>query len=152
LLITFAITDPPRFIYSLTADDFDQVLQAACQEGVRRLARTLTAESVSDLVQRDADDLRAALSAEIESYGATINRVHIPAARPPEEFVRLEEARRFAVAQRAEQAERQASAEQHQRAEEALARLRVTARVERERAELESRIQQAEAQRRVAEL
>src|SRR5215469_8991636 len=36
-LATFTIVDPYRFIFSISTDDFDQVLQASCQEALRSL-------------------------------------------------------------------------------------------------------------------
>ena len=39
-LVTFNIVDPFKFVFSISADDFDQVFQAACQDGLRHLVRT----------------------------------------------------------------------------------------------------------------
>lgn len=36
-LVTFAISDPYRFVYNVSATDFDQVFQALCQDGMRML-------------------------------------------------------------------------------------------------------------------
>jgi regulator of protease activity HflC (stomatin/prohibitin superfamily) len=151
-LITFTISDPYRFVYSIAADDFDQVFQAACQDGLRKMVRHITSDQVIDLVQHDVIDLREALSAEVEAYGVTISKVVITYAQPPAEFMHSLEARQLAAVQQAEQAERQALAQRRQANTEALLRQEVIARVERERDQLQLRIQQAEARRRVVEL
>ena len=39
ILTTFSITDPYKFVYSISADDFDQVLQATCQDSLRSMVR-----------------------------------------------------------------------------------------------------------------
>jgi regulator of protease activity HflC (stomatin/prohibitin superfamily) len=144
-LITFTITEPYRFVYSISAADFDQVLQASCQHAMRAMIRGIPWDRVNDLAGREADKLRTALSASAESYGVTIVKVNIVAARPPAEFFRSEEARHLAILQRSEHTEHQALAERRQASEDALARQRAQARAEREREE-------AEARRKVAEV
>jgi len=151
-LITFTISDPYKFVYSIAADDFDQVFQAACQDGLRRMVRQITSDQVIDLVQHDVVDLREALSAEVEAYGVTISKVVITYAQPPAEFMQSLEARQLAAVQQAEQAERQALAQRRQADAEVLLRQEVIARVEREREQLQLKVQQAEARRRVVEL
>ncbi len=151
-LITFTISDPYRFIYSIAADDFDQIFQAACQDQLRQMVRRVTSDQVIDLVQRDMIDLREALSAQVEAYGVTISKIVITYAQPPAEFMHSLEARQLAAVQQAEQAERQALAQRRQADAEVLLRQEVIARVEREREQLQLKIQQAEAHRRVVEL
>ena len=48
-LLTFKIVDAYRFIYSISADDFDLVFQAACQDTLRTMIRQITADQVADL-------------------------------------------------------------------------------------------------------
>ncbi len=151
-LVTFSITDPYGFVYHISADDFDLVLQAACQDALRTMVRRIPLEQVADLTQQDFSELRARFSANVEAYGVTIMRVTITYAQPPVEFVRIQEARLLAILQRAEQAEQQALAQRRQADEETLAQQQVVAKVEQDRQALQAQIQQAEAHRRVVEL
>jgi len=151
-LITFSITDPYRFVYAITATDFDAVLAAASQDALRRMVRTLTWDQVSDLRKSETDTLRQALTDDVAAYGATITRVTITYARPPVEFLRSEEARQLAVLRRAEQAEEHTLAQRRQADEDDLEHQRTVARVERGREELLGLIQNAETRRGVVEL
>lgn len=151
-LVTFSITDPYRFVYHISAGDFDIVLQASCQDALRAIIRRIPLEQVADLAQQDLSELRARFSTNVEAYGVTIMRVTITFAQPPAEFVRIQEARLLAILQRAEQVEQQALAQRRQADEETLAQQQVVARVERDRQALQAQIQQAEAHRRVVEL
>lgn len=150
--ITFMVTDPYKFVYSISADGFDQVFQASCQDSLRSMVRMVTSDQVNDLAHQETAGLRESLSADVERYGITITKVNITEARPPTDFLRSQEARQLAVLQRAEQLEQQALAQRRQADQEALARQQVVARVEREREELQVQVQQAEARRRIAEL
>jgi hypothetical protein len=78
--------------------------------------------------------------------------VSITAARPPEEFLRSEEARQLAILQRSEQAELQTLALQRQADAEASERQKVVAQVERAREALQGQVQQAAARKQIAEL
>ena len=49
VLLTFRITRPEQFVFSISAPDFDQVCQAAGQDALRLLVRSTTAEHVLDL-------------------------------------------------------------------------------------------------------
>jgi regulator of protease activity HflC (stomatin/prohibitin superfamily) len=151
-LITFTISDPYRFIFRITADDFDEILLAACLDAIRGAVRRLPAEKIADLTRQETAKLREALNAEIESYGVTVNKINVTDARPPAEFLRSQESRQLAVFQRAEQAEKQALAQRLQADAESLARQQAIAQVEREREELQSQVQQAEMRKRLAEL
>jgi len=152
VLVTFTITDPYQFVYSIAANDFDRVLQGACQDALRGLIRRTPLSQIGDLQGQTTDDLRSAIDAVIMGHGATIRRVSITAARPPEEFLRSQEARQLAVLQRSEQAELQALALQRQADEEARERQKVMAQVEREREALQGQIQQAAARKQIVEL
>lgn len=151
-LITFVITDPYRFVFSITADDFDEVLLAACLDAIRAQVRRLPTEKIADLTRQETSALREALTAEVEPYGVTIRKINVTDARPPEDFLRTQESRQLAVFQRSEQTEKQALAERLQVDAEALARKRIIAEVEREREALRAQVQQAETRKRLAEL
>ena len=151
-LITFAITDPYRFVYNITADDFDQVLEASCQDALRSLVRQVTLDRVLDIDEAEMQTLSDALNAKTEAYGTTIRRVVVTAARPPLDFLRSEEARLLAIIQRAEQTERQALEQRRQADAELLARQQVMASIERDTELLRLQVQQAEARRKVIEV
>jgi len=150
--ITFAIQDPYAFVYRISPDGFDSVFQAACQDALRSMVRSVTSDQVYDLASAETAGLREALNADIAQYGVIITKINITDARPPAEFLASQEARQLAILQRREQEERQALAQQRQRDEEALARQQVVARVEREREQLQAQVAQAESQLSVAEL
>jgi regulator of protease activity HflC (stomatin/prohibitin superfamily) len=151
-LITIQIADPYRFVYNITAADFDAVLAASYQDALRRMVRSLSWDQISDLTRRESSDLRAELSDDVDAYGVMISKVTITYARPPTDFLLSEEARQLAVLQRSEQAERHALALQRQSDDDDLSRQRALARVAREREELQIQVQEAEAKRRVTEL
>jgi regulator of protease activity HflC (stomatin/prohibitin superfamily) len=151
-LLTFTIVDPYRFVFRISTDDFDQVLQATCQEALRALIRDTDVEEVMGLTERTTTDLRTAIGADMETYGIQIEKLKITYARPPEDFLRSQEQRQLAIVQRAEQAERQALAERRQADADTIEQQRLVARVARARDALQIRAQEAEANRRVAEL
>lgn len=151
-LVTFTIGDPYRFVYSISADDFDQVFQATCQDEMRALVRQIDSEQVMDISQRDLSEFQETLNADVQPYGINISRITIPFAQPPAEFMRSLETVKLAAVQRIEQAEQQALAKQRQADAEALMRQQVIARIERERDELQLLVQQAETRRQVVEL
>jgi len=152
VLVTFTISDPYRFVYSISASDFDQVFQAACQNTMRAMVRQISSDEVNNLTRQDTSELREALSKASDPYGVKIVKVNIIYALPPADFVRSYEGRQLALLQQAEHAEQQALAQRTQADKETLARQAVIARVERERQELQLQIQQAEIRRHVVEL
>ena len=151
-LITFSITSPYHFVYNISADDFDQIFQAICQDRLRALIRKITSDQVNELDQQNLSALQAELSAAVESYGVTVKKVTITYAQPPAEFMRSQEARQLAIIQQAEQTELQALALHRQNDLAELARLEVIARVDREREGRRELEEQAAAKRRVVEL
>lgn len=151
-LLTFAITEPYRFVYNITADDFDQVLQATCQDALRSMVRQVTLDRVMDIGQAETDALTEALNAKTQTYGAEIRRVVVTAARPPIDFLRSEESRLLAVIQRAEQAELQALEQRRQADADLLARQQILAHIDRESEQLRLQLEQAESRRRVIEV
>ncbi len=52
-LVTFTISDPYRFVYSVSASDFDQVFQAACQNTMRAMVRQISSDEVNNLTRQD---------------------------------------------------------------------------------------------------
>ena len=46
LLVMFTIADPYRFVYRISADDFDHVFLAACQDSLRQLVRSIPWQQV----------------------------------------------------------------------------------------------------------
>ncbi len=151
-LVTFSISDPYRFVYHISASDFDQVFQAACQNTLRAMVRQVSSDEVNSLTRQDTSSLRETLSAASEPYGVNIEHVNIVYAHPPADFVRSQEARQLALLQQEEQAEQQALALRRQTDEEALSRQAVLARIEREKEALQLQIQQAEIRKQVVEL
>ena len=151
-LITFAITDPYKFVYSISATDFDQVLQAICQDTLRSTVRQITTRQVIDMKRNELMPIVDTLNEDVEPYGVVIKKINVVFAQPPAEFMQTEEARLLAVFQRSEQAEKQSLLQQRQADAEVLARQEVIARVEREHETLELQYQQEEARRRVVEM
>ena len=99
-LVTFAITDPYRFVYNISADDFDLVFQAVCQEALRALVRGKPSGQVSDLAGQTMGTLREAIGATVAAYGVEVRTVVITFAQPPGSFVLAEEARQLAEIRR----------------------------------------------------
>jgi regulator of protease activity HflC (stomatin/prohibitin superfamily) len=142
-LLTFKIVDAYRFIYSISAADFDQVFQAACQDILRSMIRKINADQVADLKKQDMEPLIESLTTELESYGVTISKVSVTYAQPPADFVHSQEMRQLAVFQQSEQTEVQSLAKRRQADGEALARQRAEAEAENEEyrlAKLEERL------------
>ena len=112
--ITFSISAPHRFVFNISADDFDMVFQAVCQDTMRSMIRKIELDLVNDLVLQDLSGLRDTLNAEMEGYGVTIMRINFIAVQSPDEFMRSQEARKLALLHQAEQAETQALAVRRQ--------------------------------------
>ncbi len=151
-LVTFNIVDPFKFVFSISADDFDQVFQAACQDGLRHLVRSIGAEQVADLAKQDLSRFHEELGAEMESYGVQISKITVTFAQPSAEVMQSLEARQLASVQQAEQAEKQALAQRRQKDLEDLARQEVMARIEREKELLQLKIQEAKLRQQLVEL
>ena len=151
-LVTFNIVDPFKFVFSISADDFDQVFQAACQDGLRHLVRTIGAEQVADLAKQDLASFREELGAEMEAYGVQISKITVTFAQPSAEVMQSLEARQLASVQQAEQAEKQALAQRRQKDLEDLARQEVLARIEREKELLQLKIQEAKLRQQLVEM
>jgi regulator of protease activity HflC (stomatin/prohibitin superfamily) len=151
-LVTLNIVDPFKFVFSISADDFDQVFQAACQDGLRHLVRTVMAEQVADLAKQDLASFREELGAEMESYGVQVSKITVTFAQPSVDVMLSLEARQLASVQQAEQAEKQALAQRRQKDLEDLARQEVLARIEREKELLQLKIEESKLKRQLVEL
>jgi regulator of protease activity HflC (stomatin/prohibitin superfamily) len=136
ILITFSITNPERFVFTISAPDFDQICQATCQETLRLLVREKDSDEILDMGDADAERLRAAIGATLTTYGVEVIRVVVTHVLPPAEFVASRESRRLAAVQRSEEEERHALAVLRQSDQEALLRLKIAA--QREAIELEA--------------
>ncbi len=152
MLITFRITDPYKFVYNISAADFDQVFQAVCQDGLRSMMRHITVEQVVDLKKQDLNYMLEELSTAVASYGVTVTNLSVTYAQPPAEFMQSLEARQLAMLQQEEQKQRQALAKRRQTDSEELAMQEVEAEVERDKESIEIQIQRAEARLRLVEL
>jgi len=130
ILLTFRISQPERFVYTISAPDFDQVCQAACLDAVRQLIRRKDSDAILDLSADDEVALAADISEAIARYGTEVQRVVVTHVRPPTEFMASREARRLAAVRRHEQDERHALEQRLQADREALARERATAQSE----------------------
>ena len=108
ILMTFRIEAPEKFVFTISAADFDQVCQATCQAVVRLLLRDKVADEVLDLGEADSERMRSEIGAALEPYGVVVVRVVVTHVMPPLDFMASREARRLAGVQRAEEAERHA--------------------------------------------
>ena len=136
ILMTFTISEPEKFVFTISAPDFDQICQATCQENVRLLVRDKDSDEVLDMGAADTERIRAGVEATLASYGVQVVRVVLTHVMPPMEFVASRESRRLATIQRAEEQERHALALLRQADLEELDRVRISAR--REAIELEA--------------
>lgn len=151
-LLTFTIEDPYAFVFSIAADDFDEVLQATSQEAIRALVRRVTVDEVFNFVRSDTQDVLEMIMPDVAPYGVQISRVRITFVSPPVPFLLTEEQRQLAVRQLDEQASRHTLAERLQTDADALERQRLLAHAERVNDELQLQQVQAEAQRGLFEL
>jgi regulator of protease activity HflC (stomatin/prohibitin superfamily) len=150
-LVTFNIDDPYKFVYSISADDFDSVFQAVCQDGLRKLVRHIAAEQVPDLAKQNLAELAETLGSEVDSYGVKISKITITFAQPVVEVMRSLEARQIASVQEQEQAQQQALALRREKDAQELAYQKVLARVERQKELLRLKLQEAELRRQLVE-
>lgn len=128
VLITFTIQAADRFVYAISAPDFDTVCMAASQDAIRRLIRSIGSEHVLDLAGTESEAIRGAIGEGLASYGVSVDRVVITSITPPAAYMQSLEARRLAEVQQAELAERHT-----------LDRRRQADRLELERGEIEGR-------------
>jgi regulator of protease activity HflC (stomatin/prohibitin superfamily) len=136
IMVTIRIAAPERFVFTISAPDFDQVCQATCQEAVRLLVREKDSDEVLDMGDADAERLRTGIGAGLAPYGVEVVRVVLTHVTPPMEFVASRESRRLASVHRAEEQENHALALLRQADREALERQTITAR--RQAIELEA--------------
>jgi regulator of protease activity HflC (stomatin/prohibitin superfamily) len=151
-LFTIRIRDPYQFVFNISAGDFDQVLQAICQDTLRAFIRTITSYEVMDLKNTNVNHLLELLNGDMDSYGVEMMKIEITFAQPPAEFMRSQETRQLAILQQAEQKEIQALAIRRQIDADALSFQQVAAQMEREKEILQLALQKAEMRRRVEEM
>jgi regulator of protease activity HflC (stomatin/prohibitin superfamily) len=135
-LITFRIVAPERFVFAISASDFDEVCQATSHEAIRLLVREKESSEVLDVGDPDAERLRDEIGMRLEPYGVEVVRVVLRQVMPPLQFIASHESRRLARLQRAEEEELHALALLRQADREALARQQIRAR--RDEIELEA--------------
>ncbi len=152
ILLTFQIADPYKFVYNISADDFDQVFQAACQDGLRKKLRKIKSDVISDLGDPDMGELLEELGENISPYGVEITKLSITYSQPPADFMHIKESLKLVKLQQSEQEEKQLLALRQLDDLEALEQRKVIASVERRREELKSRSQRSEARKEVVKL
>jgi regulator of protease activity HflC (stomatin/prohibitin superfamily) len=145
ILMTFTITEPEKFVFTISAPDFDQICMASCQENVRLVVREKDSDEVLDMGAADTERLRAGIGAALGNYGVEIVRVVLTHVTPPLEFIASRESRRLARIQRAEEEEHHALAVLRQSDREELDRQRISAR--REAIELDAANETARLER-----
>lgn len=104
-LLTIRISDPVKFVYSIAARDADQYIQAACQDAVRMLVRSIDALSALDLGAVQAERLQDVVAPKLDPYGVGISGVAITRVSLPAAITESLEARRLASLQIAEAVE-----------------------------------------------
>jgi regulator of protease activity HflC (stomatin/prohibitin superfamily) len=152
ILLTFHISEPYEFVFNISADDFDQVFQAACQDALRRMIRKIKSDDITDLNDNDLVELLERLGEDISPYGVEITKISITFAQPPDEFILLKESLKLVSLQKIEQKEKQDLTLRQQADAEALARQKVVASVEQRREELQARYQSSESRKRIVQL
>ncbi len=108
VLITLVIEAAERFVYAISAPDFDLVCRASSQDALRRLVRSVNSQDVLDLAGSESDTLRASIGKDLDTYGAVVHKVALTGVRPPADYMASLEARRLAEVQQEEQAQRHA--------------------------------------------
>ena len=136
MLLTFTIDAPERFVFAISAPDFDQVCQASALDAIRTLVRTKRAGEILDLSSADTTALQSVIGAASTPYGVVVQRVVIIHVQPPLEFMASLESRRLASVRLDEQTEQHALEERLLADRESLGRQRVAH--QRERIELEA--------------
>jgi regulator of protease activity HflC (stomatin/prohibitin superfamily) len=144
-LLMFRIAAPERFVFAISAPDFDQVCQATCREAVRLLVRDKDTNAILDLGDADAEKLRVTIGQRLAPYGVDAVRIVLAHVTPPAPFVASREAQRLAGLQGAEEEALHALALQRQENREALTRDRIAA--HRAEVELEADNEAARLQR-----
>ena len=136
VLLTFTIDAPERFVFAISAPDFDQVCQASALDAIRTLVRTQARWRDPRSSAADTTALRTVIGAALTPYGVVVQRVVIIHVQPPLEFMASLESRRLASVRLDEQTEQHALEERLLADRESLGRQRVAH--QRERIELEA--------------
>ena len=125
LLVMFSIADPYKFVYRISADDFDHVFLASCQDSLRQLVRSLPWQAVPNLTHANTASLREAIAADVAPYGIVVDKVNITYAGPPLDFMKSQEMRELWTVQKDEVEQRQALEVQRVEQEAAVEALRL---------------------------
>lgn len=91
LSLTFQISDPYKFVYSLGAHRFDELLFAETEEGIRAMVHGVTAMRVHDLREEFAVGMKTGLNETFSAYGVTIQTVKIKKATLPLKLEKVRE-------------------------------------------------------------
>jgi regulator of protease activity HflC (stomatin/prohibitin superfamily) len=137
VLFTFRIEDPGKFVYNTTAPDFDAVCLGSAQATVREIARSVKSDTILDMVGRESETVREALTSAMEHYGVRVTRVLVVRVDPPGDFLATREARRLAIIRTTQQEEQSGLDRRVQSDRDALARQEAQARFEREKEQAE---------------
>ena len=105
ILVTLQITDPLKFVYSITTGDADQLVRAAAQDAVRRMIRSMESMTALDLGPEHATILRDATDASVLAYGISVRQVAFTHVALPAAITASLEATRLASIQLQELAE-----------------------------------------------
>lgn len=105
ILVTLQITDPVKFVYSITTGDADQLVRAASQDAVRRMIRNLESMTALDLGPDQATILRDATDERVAPYGISVRQVAFTHVALPAAITASLEASRLASIQLQELAE-----------------------------------------------
>jgi regulator of protease activity HflC (stomatin/prohibitin superfamily) len=128
LLVTFRVVEPEKFVFAISAPDFDQVCQASGQDAFRRLIRTTATDVVLDLSDDASRQVAAEMGTALSAYGVRIEKAVLTFVRLPDDVMRSLEGRRLAAVQLAEEDEIQALRLRRAADEQALEHQRVAAR------------------------
>src|SRR6185312_2091065 len=102
LLVTFRVVEPEKFVFAISAPDFDQVCQASGQDALRRLIRATTTDVVLDLSDDASRTVAAEMGEALKPYGVRIEKAVLTFVRLPDDVMRSLEGRRLAAVQLAE--------------------------------------------------
>merc|ERR1719201_1718800 len=92
VLILFNITDPVTFVTKLGAEKLDQMLRAAQEEAIRKLAATRAVTEMFDLFGEESESTVAEMNTKFETYGVNIKYFTIKQVTVPQTIVESLEA------------------------------------------------------------
>ena len=89
LLVTFRVVAPEKFVFAISAPDFDQVCQASGQDALRRLIRATTTDGVLDLAQIATETLAKDIGEALDAYGVKVGKAVLTYVRLPDDVMQL---------------------------------------------------------------